>query len=331
MGTPLYVSLEQARDASDVDARSDLYSVAVILYELLCGQTPFMPKNMAELFIQLASVQPDSLDTLRALPRGLADVVQKGLAKGRVERYQSALEFAVALAPYSDERSELVLRQMSQRGSARPSRSPSGMPSLSPSPTPAPYQTKTGTLITASGNPSARRIKTGTEPVTPPPPPPPHRVTVAPLSRTHALEAEGDSPVLSRRSRIWALGALLLFVAGSAALAARNRESASVAPPPAESAHSTSVGGASEPARVSAAPQPVELAPAASAVSQALVPSAAFGTRLEPTAERAELAPSPPPSANTAGVGAHRPPEPQRPSAPPPSHRPELKQIEIER
>lgn len=129
MGTPLYVSLEQARDAANVDARSDLYSVAVILYELLAGHTPFMPKTMPELFIQLATVTPKSLDEIRDLPPGLADLVQKGLEKKREDRFQSTSDFAAALAPYADARSEMVLRQLLQRGSTRVTRPPSGPPS----------------------------------------------------------------------------------------------------------------------------------------------------------------------------------------------------------
>ena len=128
MGTPLYVSLEQARDAANVDARSDLYSVAVMLYELLAGHTPFMPKTMPELFIQLATVTPKSLDQIRDLPPGLADLVQKGLEKQREDRFQSATDMAAALAPYADSRSELVMRQLLQRGSARVTRPPSGAP-----------------------------------------------------------------------------------------------------------------------------------------------------------------------------------------------------------
>jgi len=123
LGTPLYVSPEQARDPASVDARGDLYSVSVILYELLTGRTPFHPKSglLSELFMQLATMPPEPLDAIRSdLPAGLDQAVQVGLAKSRDERYRSAAEMAAALAPFSDSRSERVLRQLLQRSTVNP-------------------------------------------------------------------------------------------------------------------------------------------------------------------------------------------------------------------
>ena len=123
LGTPLYVSPEQARNPTNVDARSDLYSVAVMLYELLCGRTPFEPESgsLSELFMLLATAAPVSLDEHRHdLPPGLADVVQRGLAKSPDDRFQSSAEMADALLPYADRRSELTLRQLLHRPSLGP-------------------------------------------------------------------------------------------------------------------------------------------------------------------------------------------------------------------
>lgn len=118
LGTPLYVSPEQARDPSGVDARSDLYSVAVILYELLSGQAPFEMQSsmLSELFMALATATPEPLTALRGdLPPALSDAVARGLTKTPGERYQSASEMASALAPFADARSERVLRQLTAR------------------------------------------------------------------------------------------------------------------------------------------------------------------------------------------------------------------------
>jgi eukaryotic-like serine/threonine-protein kinase len=154
LGTPLYVSPEQARDPSGVDARSDLYSVAVILYELLSEQAPFETQSnmLSELFMLLATATPEPLTKLRRdVPPALSDVVARGLAKTPDERYQSAAEMAAALAPFADARSERVLRQLTTRlppyaltpsdlpkttvvvypGYSRPPSAPPPLPSLS--------------------------------------------------------------------------------------------------------------------------------------------------------------------------------------------------------
>ena len=130
LGTPLYVSPEQARNPKNVDSRSDLYSVAVMLYELLSGKTPFEPESgvLSELFMLLATATPTPLDQLRSdLPPGLSALVDKGLEKSPDARFQSAAEMAEALVPFADRRSEVVIRQllsrpsmMSRRGSTPP-------------------------------------------------------------------------------------------------------------------------------------------------------------------------------------------------------------------
>jgi len=154
LGTPLYMSLEQARSPKDVDARSDLYSVAVILYELCGGVTPFVPLSgtLMELFSMLAMEEPKPIEELRNdLPPGLGDILRKGLQKDPKHRYQSAEEMAEALAPFSDQRSDhvvsLLLRTVNKTMRTRPP--PPVAPSVPPhdlgaTPTPP---TGTGTLM----------------------------------------------------------------------------------------------------------------------------------------------------------------------------------------
>ena len=115
LGTPLYMSPEQARNPKDVDARSDLYAVAAILFELLSGRPPFVPESgtISELFVMLGTEDPPSLEEARDdLPPGLWDVVRRGLEKKPETRYQTAAEMAEALAPFADERSDYVLAKM---------------------------------------------------------------------------------------------------------------------------------------------------------------------------------------------------------------------------
>lgn len=309
MGTPLYVSLEQAKDASDVDARSDLYSVAVMLYELLCGHTPFVPTNMAELYIHLAITQPRSLDELRALPPGLAAVVHKGLEKDRADRYQSAGEFAAALAPYADERSELVLRQILHRGSGRPSWTPSKVPST------LPLKTKTGTIAVASARVPAPTLATTTEPGTPPPPPPveeprtPHAAT--PRKTQSTFLAVGALLVTAAAGGIW-------FVARGES--ASNAENAGAPGLPAANGATVIPGVVSE-----ALP---ELAEPASSNAPSVNASAALSGTAAPNAD------TPAPAAASAALTSERLDAPARAAEPKPTvspkRRPELKQISIE-
>ncbi len=98
-GTPEFMSPEQAHGKT-LDARSDIYSLGIILYELLTGKLPFDAKQPIE-YIQLhANATPIPLSKrLReaSFPPGLEQVVMKALAKNPADRYASAAEFAIAL------------------------------------------------------------------------------------------------------------------------------------------------------------------------------------------------------------------------------------------
>ena len=98
-GTPEFMSPEQAHGKT-LDARSDIYSLGIILYELLTGKLPFDAKQPIE-YIQLhANATPIPLSKRcpeAFFPPGLEEVVMKALAKDPAERYPSAAEFAIAL------------------------------------------------------------------------------------------------------------------------------------------------------------------------------------------------------------------------------------------
>lgn len=133
-GTPEFMSPEQAR-GNTLDARSDIYSLAVILYEALTGRLPFdaktpmeyVGKHVTEAPILLNQRTPD-----RTFPSGLEQVVGKALSKTPVDRYQTALEFAKALEPFARAArpSEIELAR-STKAAEDPQRTPRGV-TLSP-------------------------------------------------------------------------------------------------------------------------------------------------------------------------------------------------------
>ncbi|MBZ0281892.1 MAG: serine/threonine protein kinase [Anaerolineae bacterium] len=99
IGTPLYLSPEQANGGKDVDSRSDLYSLAVIAYLLAVGHFPFNGSNALSILNQhLSSPVPPPSSVNPDLPKALDAVLLKGMAKRPEERYQLADTFVEAFS-----------------------------------------------------------------------------------------------------------------------------------------------------------------------------------------------------------------------------------------
>jgi len=97
MGTPSYMSPEQCR-GDTADARSDLFSAGVVLYELASGRRPFTGRNMTEIALQVVSQPPPDIRAISPdLPAPLVAVIERALAKHPADRFASAAEMAAAL------------------------------------------------------------------------------------------------------------------------------------------------------------------------------------------------------------------------------------------
>jgi serine/threonine protein kinase/Tfp pilus assembly protein PilF len=98
VGTPAYMSPEQASGERDLDGRSDLYSLACVLYEMLSGQPPFAGSSPRATMARHAVETPPPIRALRpTIPLAIELALQRALAKSPAERYPTMAEFCEAL------------------------------------------------------------------------------------------------------------------------------------------------------------------------------------------------------------------------------------------
>jgi len=99
IGTPTYMSPEQAAAGSSIDGRSDVYSLGCVLYEMLAGEPPFVGSTPVAILAKKATGQVPEVRVLRdAVPRWLEAVVKRALARAPADRFPDARAFATALS-----------------------------------------------------------------------------------------------------------------------------------------------------------------------------------------------------------------------------------------
>ena len=102
VGTEEYMSPEQAGGSPDIDGRTDIYSLGIVLFEALAGRPPFSAASAAAVLDMQQHANPPDLRKLRRdIPRDLSDTVLKALSKAREARWQTAADMRQALLPHA--------------------------------------------------------------------------------------------------------------------------------------------------------------------------------------------------------------------------------------
>jgi hypothetical protein len=124
MGSPAYMSPEQLRSAKKVDARADIWSLGVVIYELLTSNLPFEGETTGELFANILESPPIRVRDRRPdVPELLDGIIQRCLRRDPNERFPNAADLAQALAPFGSGRSskkvERAVALIGKRGPGR--------------------------------------------------------------------------------------------------------------------------------------------------------------------------------------------------------------------
>jgi len=161
VGTPEYMSPEQARGLRDIDKRTDLYSMGVILYECLTGKLPFQSENIGDLIIQIVTATAETAHEVnRSIPLAVSKVIEKAMSRAPGARYADATQMQHALL----EAAESVIAGSALRRSISdmpPAMTNSAARPVAPSPAPSPLRPA---APAPAGQPKAAAVRpVGTE------------------------------------------------------------------------------------------------------------------------------------------------------------------------
>lgn len=115
VGSPHYMSPEHVRSLKHVDARTDVWALGVLLFQLLTNRRPFEGDSLPAVFARIVADPPDSLRELREeVPLSLENVVMRCLEKDLGKRIPSVLELAQMLSPFATEAGQRIVKHMSE-------------------------------------------------------------------------------------------------------------------------------------------------------------------------------------------------------------------------
>lgn len=301
MGSALYMSPEQLRAPKDVDARTDVWALGVVLFELLTGVKPFDADALPVLVAQILDGAPTKLRTLRPqAPAALESFLERCLEKDRERRFDSVAALAEALLPFAGGAAQVSADRIAKI--------------LQPDPQSGPPLDAGASGASIGISPLAGTLPAAGLAAAP---------TNGPWGRTGSHDARANAPERRTSQRLWAVaiaGALGVVVVGAgwwgrrhATAAAASSTSSPAASPahPSEPAASTpsaasgiaatereraasaaSAATAATAATASAAPAPSARQPAPKASTAAAISPAASATRVVPKASSAP--PKPP-------------------------------------
>jgi eukaryotic-like serine/threonine-protein kinase len=225
MGSPHYMSPEQIRSTKDVDARADVWSLGVVLYELVTGKTPFDGTEITSIIAQVLHEPHHPVRSLCSdpLPEGLEEIIDRCLSKDPETRFQTPADLAVALLPFAPKRA----RGVADRATAVTVRAAAGNAFASPDSLPPPRRS----MVTSKAPPAI---------ILPTPKPSESNTAVAP----HVVNATAAVPASSAQQRpltFWlAVIAIVIGLAGGLfAIIARVTTTPPQQPPPATATTTT--------------------------------------------------------------------------------------------
>jgi serine/threonine protein kinase len=268
LGSPLYMSPEQMQSPKSVDAKTDIWAMGVVLYELLTGLTPFDGETIAEVAIKAATHAPPSIRAVRPdVPAELESAIFKCFEKDRRLRPANVAEFAISLLPFAPLRSRASVERIS------------------------------GIINSAGLSVSGHAIAL-----------PPHThgggaaatalVSVSPVGRTAGGATAGNSEPSRSKPLVAAIAGVfaLLAAASFVALRARHDPTVAASPPVAVSALPP-IEAAPVKAFVAVDPPPAATSVAGAAIPVAPLPSATHAHPGAPPAPRPKASSQPPPIA----------------------------------
>jgi serine/threonine-protein kinase len=137
MGSPTYMSPEQMRSARHVDVRTDIWSLGIILYEMLSGRVPFDGENFSELVIKATLDPTPDLPAHLNVPREFEATLRKCLEKDPAKRYSNISDMSAAMAPWAPPSSQALVERIGRmlRGESTGSSVVSAMPGTGSGPT----------------------------------------------------------------------------------------------------------------------------------------------------------------------------------------------------